>query len=328
MTLIKMPFTFTKDVLRRAQGQCPPQPPNADVATVERRPLPKTEWPPTVEPAAFATSATAILSAELSSISSRVAYLPHCTERGRGLCCPPDAAFSAGEVIFVEPAFAWSFYLNAKSDRELLERTIASPSLSLGGVLSRFLCLFPNDRYLPAMAQTRGPASTAAGGGQQWVSAFPSGTGVTLSAQALVCPAIHKSGFQTRLPELTWATTTIPGPGQEVQLMCLLASLTNHSCEPNVAHEPVWIPDSVLSAHGPLPASPDAVPVPREGVQLVPGLAFRALRAIQGGEELCHAYVDPDADVEDRQCRLQAGYGFVCTCPKCTAQSTASKRQD
>lgn len=74
----------------------------------------------------------------------------------------------------------------------------------------------------------------------------------------------------------------------------LLSSLFNHSCVPNV--EMCW------------PANNSK-------------LEMRAARAIDEGEELTIAYIDPNLPLRDRQNRLNFGYGFSCDCVLCEAEA-------
>lgn len=46
---------------------------------------------------------------------------------------------------------------------------------------------------------------------------------------------------------------------------------------------------------------------------------IRAMRPIKAGEEITISYVDEDAPLEERQDALLE-YGFVCDCPKCSAE--------
>merc|ERR1712151_688510 len=67
------------------------------------------------------------------------------------------------------------------------------------------------------------------------------------------------------------------------------ASLFNHSCAPNVARV-------------------------QRGCQV----EFYALTAVQMGEALCIAYINPRiADATARRSKLLAAYGFSCTCKRC-----------
>lgn len=123
---------------------------------------------------------------------------------------------------------------------------------------------------------------------------------------------MRRSGFQTALPALPdggAAAEGSPAPCSSVQLMCLLASMTNHSCAgDSMRYESTWLPAA---------AAPQTVE---------PGLRFIAVRDIAAGEELTHPYVDPGADVEDRRARLQVGYGFLCDCSRCVEEAEAEGR--
>lgn len=70
----------------------------------------------------------------------------------------------------------------------------------------------------------------------------------------------------------------------------LLASMLNHSCQPNVD---VTFPGN------------DAM------------ISFVAAMDVPKHTELCISYIDADMSTKARQERLQFAYGFTCTCPKC-----------
>jgi hypothetical protein len=69
-----------------------------------------------------------------------------------------------------------------------------------------------------------------------------------------------------------------------------LASLANHQCEPST--------DVVIAPGG--------------------GLALRARLPLQKGDPVTITYLDSSLPLELRRKKLQAGYGFTCTCPRCT----------
>jgi hypothetical protein len=104
----------------------------------------------------------------------------------------------------------------------------------------------------------------------------------TTSALALFAPALHRNSFVV---------------GSGLLLSVLLASLTNHSCLPNV---------SVASGQGAAGA---------------PELVFTALRPIAQGEEISLSYIDCDQSFAARRERLAATYSFHCTCARCRAEA-------
>lgn len=69
-----------------------------------------------------------------------------------------------------------------------------------------------------------------------------------------------------------------------------LASLANHQCEPST--------DVVVAPGG--------------------GLALRARVPLKKGDPVTITYLDSSLPLELRRKKLQSGYGFTCTCPRCT----------
>lgn len=96
--------------------------------------------------------------------------------------------------------------------------------------------------------------------------------------------AIHMNGFGV------W----LDGRKQELaRVMCVPASLFNHSCVPNLAR-----------------------------VQNGRKLRFFALSDVSQGETLNFSYIDPCQTQVRRQLEL-ASWGFTCQCPRCTEPKTA-----
>ena len=79
-------------------------------------------------------------------------------------------------------------------------------------------------------------------------------------------------------------------------LSVLLASLTNHSCQPNVRAR-------------------------LGGTQRAPEISFTALRDIRAGEEILVSYTDASQGYAARRERLTATYGFHCRCAKCQREA-------
>lgn len=73
----------------------------------------------------------------------------------------------------------------------------------------------------------------------------------------------------------------------------LLASIFNHSCDPNVN---VAYPYNDGTA------------------------VFTAARDIKAGEQLTITYIDACQEVTTRQAYLEYAYGFRCRCPKCVEE--------
>ncbi|KAI7842565.1 hypothetical protein COHA_003801 [Chlorella ohadii] len=76
----------------------------------------------------------------------------------------------------------------------------------------------------------------------------------------------------------------------------LLASMLNHSCEPNLD---VTFPEN------------NAV------------VSFVAARDISAHEQLTISYVDTGMGLQQRRSALQFGYGFTCGCPRCKEEAAA-----
>ncbi|XRA97281.1 histone-lysine N-trimethyltransferase SMYD5 [Pycnococcus provasolii] len=97
---------------------------------------------------------------------------------------------------------------------------------------------------------------------------------------------------------VTAAEAVAPGrrfPGLEGTALFALGSCMNHSCSPNVESRY----DDIES-----PAT----------------VTVFATRDIAAGEEICHAYIEEEADVRVRRSSLRH-YGFTCMCPRCVAES-------
>jgi hypothetical protein len=196
-------------------------------------------------------------------MTSALALLPH-------LClqCSPASGRSlhastwlaAGSVVLEEPAFA---SLDPSLHRGDDRRALGTLAVHVGdgtllAALPYYLQLEPN--YSLLQAHQLGSATAA-------------------TAQALFPAAVHTNGFTVK---------------DNLQLCVLVASLSNHSCVPNIATS------YRLSESG------------------QPSILFTALRNIAAGEEITHSYVDSSTDVTDRRLRL-APYGFLCTCAACMA---------
>ena len=50
------------------------------------------------------------------------------------------------------------------------------------------------------------------------------------------------------------------------------------------------------------------------------GVAVRARRALRAGDELTTTYIDTSLPVAERKSRLLHGYGFTCSCERCSAE--------
>jgi len=57
-------------------------------------------------------------------------------------------------------------------------------------------------------------------------------------------------------------------------------------------------------------------------------MAFRALRAVDAGEELCTNYVDVLGTRAERGVELAERYGFACVCPVCVAPEEEGGESD
>lgn len=85
----------------------------------------------------------------------------------------------------------------------------------------------------------------------------------------------------------------LPGEHQTGTAAFLLASMFNHSCEPNLAV--TWPGNSAV-------------------------VEMRAARDIAPGEQLTISYIDETLPRAQRQEALRFAYGFACGCPSCREQ--------
>ena len=175
---------------------------------------------------------------------------------GRALHAAADIA--AGATVLAEAAFAAvnPRHCTAGDDARMVGamRVLVGDG-SLAAALPHFLQLQPANA-----AWARGELGAAA-----------------VSAVRLFAPCIHANGFTVR---------------DDLQVLCVVAAMANHSCAPNVAVS--------CEVSGAQPAL----------------LSFTALRDIAAGEQIFHSYTDPAAAREDRRSRLES-YGFVCDCAAC-----------
>lgn len=216
---------------------------------------------------------------------------------GRYLVVAVGCHFGAGDVVLHEPAFAWFDYKSSKSDVDIVRLMRCREGITEVQMLSSFLQLEPSwsnfGRHC-AGAHSGSPVTSTADAQVPVDAAQPPAQPVTATGLQLIAPAVHWNGFQT--------TVCMPGSDQQMhlELCALVCSMLNHSCEPNVNYETVWDADNKC-----------------------PAQRFTALRRIEAGEPLFHSYIDPNADVIDRNLRLKAGYGFECDCGKCRREKAA-----
>ncbi len=210
------------------------------------------------------------MQAHIAACFPHLGLRTHASAAGRSLVAA--RALRAGEQVLREAAFASCRPLAARgSDAALVDGLVVHVGNgSLAAALPLFLQLQPNPQALAAAAA----AAERGGGG---------GSDSSATALALIAPAIHTNGFTM---------------AEDLQLSVLVGSLSNHSCEPNIA-------TSLEAAQG--------------GGGGAPVLLFTALRDIAAGEELLHSYIDASAGLRDRQARLQQ-YGFVCACGACARE--------
>ena len=193
-----------------------------------------------------------------------------------GRCTFAARALPAGATVLREAAFASVrvHHGTRGSDGALVDtlRVYAGDG-SAASALPFYLQQEPN---LSAMEEEE-HAGAASGAGS-------SGSGSAVSSLSLFAPALHRNGFVV---------------GEGLMLSVLLASLTNHSCEPNVASRL----GTGLDGGG------------------APELEFTALRDIAAGEQLLLSYVDCSLGFAARRERLTAGFGFHCACPRCVREA-------
>jgi hypothetical protein len=53
-------------------------------------------------------------------------------------------------------------------------------------------------------------------------------------------------------------------------------------------------------------------------------IVIRALRNLNGGDELSISYIEPALGVKERQAQLKGTYHFDCVCKRCTREASAS----
>lgn len=229
-------------------------------------PPPAASAPGEAEPASVLFCALRAAAAE-SEKALRAALLRHPrlslrSSPGAGRTLFAAEAFAAGQEVLAERAFASCNPAQARGDDAALLATLRVHvgDCTLAAALPLFLQLEPNRSALAAP-----------------------GVGDAATARALIAPAIHLNGFMVR---------------GDLQLSLLVASFSNHSCEPNIH---------------------TAFRLAQDGM---PELLFRAARGIAAGEELLHSYVDCSADLTDRRLRLSP-YGFVCQCAACQREEQA-----
>jgi len=87
-----------------------------------------------------------------------------------------------------------------------------------------------------------------------------------------------------------------PPDRRRVPMLCPVAALINHSCEPNCSYEGVFLPSKG-----------------------VPATRVYAEEDIEEGEEISICYVIRNATGESRRAKLKAMYGFECVCPRCAS---------
>jgi SET and MYND domain-containing protein len=126
----------------------------------------------------------------------------------------------------------------------------------------------------------------------------------------VVLPARGAADLQAALSDLLRSDGGAGGPdgggdtgiaGGAGSAVYLLASMTNHSCAPNMD---VTFPHNSAAA------------------------AFVANRDIRAGEQLSVSYMDAGLPVEARQQHLRFAYGFSCVCQRCIAEGAGQHSDD
>ena len=87
-----------------------------------------------------------------------------------------------------------------------------------------------------------------------------------------------------------------PAERRRLPMICPVAALLNHSCEPNCSYEGYY--DAERGA---------------------PGIRVYAEEDIEEGEEVTISYVTRTAPWEERRDKLKAMYGFDCACARCSS---------
>jgi hypothetical protein len=201
-----------------------------------------------------------------------------------GRCTFAARALPAGATVLREAAFA-SVRLHAGTrgcDGALVDTLrVYVGDGSAAAALPYFLQQEPNMSAMEELEQQQQQPHAGASSSSNSSSGSSSSSS---SAQSLFAPALHRNGFIV---------------GEDLMLSVLLASLTNHSCEPNVA--------SRLGAG--------------QGGGGAPELVFTALRDIAAGEQLLLSYIDCSQGFAARRERLTAGFGFHCACARCVREA-------
>jgi hypothetical protein len=193
-----------------------------------------------------------------------------------GRCTFAARALPAGATVLREAAFASvRVHQGTRGSDGALVNTLRvyAGDGSVASALPFYLQQEPN---LSAMEEAEHAGGASGAGG---------GSGASVSSLSLFAPALHRNGFVV---------------GEDLMLSVLLASLTNHSCEPNVA--------SRLGAG-------------LAGGGGAPELEFTALRDIAAGEQLLLSYIDCSLGFAARRERLTAGFGFHCACSRCVREA-------
>ena len=233
------------------------------------------------------------LLARAPALAQLVAAFPgvaHAAVEGKGRGLVAAAAFAAGDTILREEAVCWFPHWGLDDSEGALDLLRVRPAhrAHLEGLLLQLA---------PYMADSARAASALAGDADL----------CSLTRSQLISCVALESAFGVRVdgarrwsapPAATGAAggTGSDAPARTIDAICPVASLCNHSCEPNVA----WVTDGPRSLEG-------------VAIRLV------AQRAIAPGQELCIAY-KPSTSSPRRARRdaLTSQYGFACGCRRCS----------
>jgi hypothetical protein len=210
---------------------------------------------------------------------------------GKGRALVATRPLRAGDVIFVEPAFAWTPF-SPVDDGEFGDGDggfLPSPS-TLAASLLEWPASLSSDAVLGRVAQLEPwaaalAASAATAAGVSSTPSPPSPRSVPLDS--FLGQARERNGF-----EMDFGRAPAGGV-----LLAYAASLANHSCRPSAAHQSVWLAASRR-----------------------PAVRFYAVRDMEEGDEVTIDYLaSRGAPADQRQESLREQYGFDCACERCTA---------
>ncbi|EDQ90258.1 uncharacterized protein MONBRDRAFT_36667 [Monosiga brevicollis MX1] len=132
-------------------------------------------------------------------------------------------------------------------------------------------------------------------------------------------PPVQSSGELQRLVAICmyncFLTDHERQPGFDVLGLWPQAAAINHSCRPNATH--------YLDASAPMKPRESGADLPPEGGTMI----IRSVSDIARGEPITISYVELGDPWPVRQEALRTGYGFACTCIRCTEEAALDSEQ-